>query len=303
MNWLNRLRKGGSSVGLELDKGHISLAVKPANGDGLSTVHVVSTEANVEWQSLVCEFLEKQQLKNARCNVVLTSIDYQLLLVEAPDVPENELREAVKWRVKDLIQGSVEESVIDVFALPADASRAGKKMVYVAVAKLARINQIITLIKDLGLELNSIDIEVLALRNLTLFKQFERGAAVVRLKAGAGDVSIYRDGNLYLSRHFQLNYGAGLLDDIPADSLALEVQRSFDYFERQMGQVPPSVLFLCGEGIGADKISDELRRAMSAPIEFLELTQETGIDPQEYDEGMMQLCMGAIGAVYKEAVA
>ena len=42
---------------------------------------------------------------------VLPTGDYHLLLLEAPAVPAEELREAARWRVKDLIDFDVEEAV------------------------------------------------------------------------------------------------------------------------------------------------------------------------------------------------
>src|SRR5690606_41109649 len=55
---------------------------------------------------------------------------------------------------------------------------------------------------------------------------------------------LVHNSELYLARHFQLPYHGGLLDDISTDALLLEIQRSLDYFERQMRQSPPQQLFL-----------------------------------------------------------
>ena len=57
---------------------------------------------------------------------VLDPDSYRLLLVEAPDVPADELRAAVRWRVKDLIDFHVDDAVIDVFEMPQHA-RGGRR--------------------------------------------------------------------------------------------------------------------------------------------------------------------------------
>ncbi len=307
MQWLNQfLRPQGGSIGIELHVDSMRVAVRGADGQAIHSAAVLQTDSEkptmADWTALMQAYVEKHRLQKHACNVVLSPQDYQLMLVEAPDVPDAEMREAVKWRVKDLISTPIDASVIEIFALPDDASKAGKSMLYVVIADLAHVQSVIDMTQQCGLNLNSIDIEVLALRNLLQLKALERAAAIVRLKSGSGDVSIYRDGNLYLSRHFQLNYSGGLLDELPSESLALEVQRSFDYFERQMGQVPPSVLFICGEGVGPEKIDDELRRGMSAPVEFLDLN-EISMGSEDIDEGIIQLCLGAIGATYREEAA
>ncbi len=291
--------KPRAKVGIELSEQELYLAVRDVVG-ALRQVKVLNRdEAGDEraWSERVRDWAEKHHLLNSTCNVVLAAEHYQLLLVEAPDVPDEEMREAVKWRIKELIAIPVEDAVIDVFALPADASRAGKKMVYVVVAERSRVLDIIAMVQASGLRLNAIDTEVLALRNLLIGSEETRAIAVVRLRQGSGEVSIFRDANLYLSRHFQLAYNAGLLDDIPADALALEVQRSFDYFERQMGQAPPSILYLCGEGVAPEKLSDELRRSFTCPAEILEVPM---LRDDEGESGLYQLCLGAIGATLRE---
>jgi MSHA biogenesis protein MshI len=51
-------------------------------------------------------------------STVLRAQDYQLALVETPEVPPAELRAAMRWRLKDTIDFRVEEAVIDVFECP-----------------------------------------------------------------------------------------------------------------------------------------------------------------------------------------
>lgn len=306
MDLFAKFTKPKGIVGLEFGASYVGFAVREPNGE---MSHVAALEpdstqpSDSDWSRLVTDFVQKHDLQKRQCNIVLPAEDYQIMLVERPDVPDDELSEAVKWRVKDLISSPVESVVIDVFELPNDANKAGKSMLYAVVADRQRVQHFINLSADSGLKLNSIDIEVLALRNLTLLKDTQRGAAVVRIRPGAGDVSIYRDGNLYLSRHFNLDFSGGLLDDLPEDALALEVQRSFDYVERQMGQVPPGVLFICGEGIGPEKITDSFQRSLPCPVQFFDVSNEIGLAENTVDESILQLCISAVGAVYRSEAA
>lgn len=259
-------------------------------------------------KSLLKSFVEKYKFEKRLCHVVLKPADYQLLLVDAPDVPDVEMREAIRWRIKDLISIPLPNAAIDIFNLPADANRAGKRMLYVVVADLATVHRIMDVVKHAGLKLSSIDISELAMRNLTLFSPEERAVAIARVREGGGSVSIFRHGDLYLSRQFQLDYNAGLLDDLPDDALALEVQRSLDYFERQMGQAPPAYIYMCGASVSDDKITQNLRRGLNVPIKFFDLTQALSLhedNPKHsvFDEGMLQLTIAALGALYRKEVS
>src|SRR5262245_41425598 len=61
-------------------------------------------------------------LDRYRCLTLLAPDEYQLLLVEAPNVQPAELKAAVRWRVKDLLDYHVDDATIDVLDIPPDPS-------------------------------------------------------------------------------------------------------------------------------------------------------------------------------------
>jgi len=271
-----------------------------------STSVLLDASSNADRSAALATWVEKSGLQKAPCTVVLSNADYQLLLVEAPDVPEAEMRDAIRWRIKDLISIPVEKAAVDVFLLPADGARGGKAMAYVVVTELSRVSQLVAILKSSGLKLESIDIGELALRNLAyLFEPVggeSRGVAIVRLQEGRGVVSLFRNGNMYLSRQFQIQYGGGLLDDIPIDTFNLEVQRSLDYFERQMGQIPPSALFVCGENISEDKIPIDIVRGINVPVKYFDVAKLVSSD-EGLESNVLHSCIAALGGSLREQVA
>jgi MSHA biogenesis protein MshI len=299
-NWLKQIGVKPGTVGLELHEHGFSIAVRDIPAPGLQRVFHHDSRLEAGEKVSLSRALEaavgKFQLSGRRCNVVLPCGTYQLLLVEAPDVPDEELSDALRWKVKDLSSTPVEEAAIDVFRLPKDANRNGKAMVYVVISPLKSIVEIADAVKDSGLELNAIDIEELSLGNLVELKQDERGVAMVHLREGSGMLAIFRAGNLYLSRQFRLDYNGGLLDDLPGESLSLEVQRSLDYFERQMGQAAPAKLYICGVGIGEEKITEDLKKHFSLPVELYEFSSLAGDD---VNEGVAQMSASAIAVSYR----
>lgn len=266
---------------------------------------LLNDSADGDQMSMLRDFVDHAELQKCSCDVVLSHADYQMLLVEAPDVPDAELRDAIRWRVKDLISIPLENAAMDVFLLPADGSRGGKKMAYVVAADAERVKSLIELVNHSGLELNAIDIAEMALRNLAYIKdqlnEESLGVAIVRLLEGGGSVSLYRKGNMYLSRQFNIDYGGGLLDDIPFDSFILEVQRSLDYYERQMGQVPPSALYICGENVSDDKVTIDIKRGLSVPVHYLEL-DKTVTAQEGVEEGLLHSCVAALGGALRKTV-
>ncbi len=260
----------------------------------------IPLEPDSEPAELLRSRLAKLGLQRVPCNLVMGAGNYQLILGEAPKVPQAELAEALRWRVKDLIQFPISEAILDGFFLPEDSARGGNRMAYAVVAQRKQIEAQVSAAKVAGLELKNIDIPELVLRNLAeSCCDTKRGVALVKLHQGGGSLQIIRDGNLYLARQFSLSYNAGLLDDLPGDALVLELQRSLDYFERQMRQVPPSHIYLCGENVTADKITPEIRSAMTVSIQALNLENGLQIADGIADHAL-SLCFHAIGAALRQ---
>ena len=250
--------------------------------------------------SALARSVEQANLKHRHCNLVLAPQDYNLLLVEAPQVPANELREALRWRVRDLIDFPVDEAVLDAFLLPADRSRGAKRMAYVAVTRRELIARRVAQIEAAQLRLEAIDIPELALRNLILrCCDTERGVALVKLVEGGGSLHIVRGEDLHLARRFNLPYKAGLLDDLPTEALILELQRSLDYFERQMRQAPPGQLVLTGENVSADKLTPEIQERLPASTSLFDPGRSLSF-AEETSESWLPLCFEALGAALRQ---
>lgn len=259
-------------------------------------------EAGDSWSAraeLLSQKIRESGLAQARCNLVLTPEHYQLFMMEAPKVPAEELREAVKWKVKDLISEPLDQVVIDVMPLAEDCGRAGQRLIYAVVAKRAFIEDAVVMVAKSGLLLESIDIDEMAIRNLgSRLATDKRGVAMVVLREGQGSLALIKEQQLYLSRTFTINYPGGLLDDIPEEALILELQRSFDYYERQLGQVPPASIVLMGEHVTADKLHGQIADAFGAQVQALDITAWLN-DSERYEDVVLQQCASALGAALR----
>ena len=301
MKWIPWRKNRPGLVGVEITERGIAFA--HVEHSRLAACELlVSTENGLPSEQFV-EKIESLGLQGCTCNLVLPVGSYQLLLVEAPNVPDNELREAVRFRIKDMLSFPLDEALVDVFALPADSSRSGRKMLYVVAAQESKVSESIALIQQAGLTLESIDITEMALRNLGEgFGEDSAGLAMVRLQQNSGMLTLMKGEQMYLSRQFQLDYNAGLFDELPEEQLALELQRSLDYYERQMGQVPPRQVLLCGENVSDDKITDSLTNAVSTPLKFAELDKTIEND-SHFDDSLLQACVVAIGGALRRQQA
>ena len=302
-SWLKRQHELPGLVGIQIQPDGVSWARVLSSAEGLPDLtHCEYLEcAGAGQGELLVEQLKQLGLQGSYCNYLLSPDDYQLLMIEAPKVPKEELNAAVQWKIKDLINFPVEDAVIDTIELPDETARGGQKMVYVIVSQVDKIERVIASTEQAGLKLQSIDVPDLILRNLAgLVSEDNRSTAIVWLGSGYGILQLCKNGSLYLSRRFDIAYDGGLLTDLPSDALILEIQRSLDYFDRQMGQVPPNVVYLCGEHVTADKITDEMNNEFSRDLAYLDLMALLP-EGHAHSEQNLQRSLLAIGAALREA--
>jgi MSHA biogenesis protein MshI len=212
--------------------------------------------AVAERRKTLQELVKQHALAGATCVSVLEPGSYQLLQVEAPDVDASELKAAVRWRIKELIDFHIDDAAIDVFEMPSQSQRARARIMYVVAARNPLIMQRAELLQGAGLKLQTIDITELALRNIAqLLPEDEAGTALLQLGSGEGLITLTRQATLYLARNLDIGalhlgpavtgFNADNLalaqqgDREPAfETILLEVQRSFDYYESNFGQAP-----------------------------------------------------------------
>jgi MSHA biogenesis protein MshI len=232
---------------------------------------------------------------------VLDPGGYRLLLVEAPDVPEEELRAAVRWRVKDLIDYHIDDAVIDVFEMPRHARGGANRMMYAVTAKAEFVKQQIELAENAGLKLDVIDIPELTLRNIAaLLDTDERGAAFLHFADRRSTLLLVRQGVLYLTRIVETGAltlaDAGELRRDLIAGLALEVRRSLDYFESHYEQTAIPQLFTSGlDAADRDSLARDLGVAVREVdlVSLFDTTETVPADVQRY-------CLPAVGAALRQ---
>lgn len=181
--------------------------------------------------------------------LVLPLDKYQVFQLERPEgIDDAELGDALKWKLKDFLDFSPTDAVSDVFGFPPDAARGRGQLVNVVAARKSLVREQVALVLAAGLDLVAVDVAELALRNLIArLDPQRRGAALVHLRDAYGQMVIARGGELYLSRRLDVmsdDLRNASTQETAVQSLALEMQRSLDYYESQLGQVPPAVIRL-----------------------------------------------------------
>ncbi|MGE5623359.1 MAG: type IV pilus biogenesis protein PilM [Bacillota bacterium] len=212
-----------------------------------------------------------------QCSNLLCAGEYQILSVDAPNVPPDELKTAIRWRLKDMLDYHVDDATIDVLDVPVDknASARGHSL-YAIAARNQLIAQRQELFGDAKIPLTVIDIPEMAQRNIAALLEPEgRGLALLSFDADGGLLTVTYSGELYLARRIDVTLAQ--LAQADADQkyaiferVTLELQRSLDHFDRQYNFITLAKLVLgpMDPGLG---LQEYLSGNLYIPVETLNL--------------------------------
>ena len=251
------------------------------------------------------------QLDRFRCTTLLKSGEYQMVQVEAPSVPKEEARSAVRWRIREMIDYPVESATVDALFIPEPEGAAGRVPQMIAVA--ARNDVIAATVKpfqDADIPLEVIDIPELAQRNLARSLEPEgRGLGLLAIDAGGALLTFTCGGELFQHRHIELSLAS--FDGASPEQrtglyerLVLELQRSLDHFDRQSHQVTVARVMITPVP-GADDLREYLAANLDVPVALVHLSEIMDFPhiPELHEDARQAQCLQLIGAALREEAA
>ncbi|MEO8332272.1 MAG: agglutinin biogenesis protein MshI [Gallionella sp.] len=238
---------------------------------------------------------------------LLSPGEYQMVLVDAPNVPVNELKTAIRWKIKDGLNYHIEDATVDVLQIPAGKYGSDRpQSMYAIAASNETIQKRIALFEQAKIELVAIDIPEMAQRNIAaLFEQNDRALVLLAFDDNGGLMTFTSKGELLLARRIEIT--AGQLQDANEqlrqqyrDRVELELQRSLDYFDRQYNHLPVSRVLVCApDNAGLVSL---LAAAVEAKVERLELSQVMDISttPALADSEFVAHALPTLGAALRQ---
>ncbi|MDP4302602.1 hypothetical protein [Leptothrix discophora] len=231
------------------------LAVAPA-GEQARAAHVVwppgELRPQLRWAGSVgwrepagalAQLRREPALRGLRSVALLRRDQYQLLPLDAPDVPRESWRDAVRWQLKDMVDFAVEDAGIDLLEVPADASQRGRAGLLAAIAPRQALEAVVQAGDNARMPWQAIDLPDTALRNLcTLAEDGPRGLALLWLGEQHGTLVITAMGELLMARPIELTLAQ--VEPTPATSrpparpASGEPDGGLDFALRDAGSMP-----------------------------------------------------------------
>ncbi len=305
IDWLNKKAGRKRVLGIDMYDEGCAIAVLDATDPSQPNV------TDVRWCSFDHADNRARVLKDAVRELgvrglptyaTLAHSSYTLVQLEAPDLPLDEMREAVRWRVKDLIDFPVEEATVDVFSLPESRRAGAPALVYVVVARSREVEVMGDILADADLKIEAIDVVEMAIRNLSMhLDRPERPRAYLHLQPGQTIFEVADGPQVYLSRRVLQDFDPGAAEELlqaQMENLALEVQRSLDYFESQyaMGAADRLSVISCDNALynAFGQVARNFLTVPTAQFDFTAVASSEGVELSTLGRGVT-----AIGAAMR----
>jgi MSHA biogenesis protein MshI len=300
-------------------------AALKTSGDGICFAHVMhkigSKPVVSDWvcQALdlknedeLSDFAGSHALNARRCVALLDRSEYQMLQVDAVNVPAAEVRQAVRWGLKDLLDYPVANATVDVLKIPADKANPARKQFMYAIAARTEVirGRIVKFIERTPAGLEAIDVPELGQRNIAAFlEQPGRGLAMLSFNSDGGLLTFTGDGELYHARQIDVTVEQLQAPDEDRrmhvyERVALDLQRSLDNFERQFPYVGVNRLLLAPFPMRAG-FHDYLKSYLYLQVETFELSDvfDLAAVPELSDAAAQARAFIPLGAALREEAA
>ncbi len=208
-SWAGRARGKGETLALTLNENVLRYVHASASDE--RGARLKAWGAEVRGNSTREVFLKRARamLPSAeRVIAVLDSRDYQILQLEAPNVPPAELQSAVRWRAMEFVEGSPQDYTLDVLPIAPQPRQPAKVIAVLAHNDVVRARMLDC--KALDQPLSVIEVAETAQRNLLrAVLQAEanppRVAASLAVDAGRALLIITVEGQLHFFRRFDFD--------------------------------------------------------------------------------------------------
>lgn len=211
-----------SRSGLSIDDSRVAFArVRRLNSGKLQLAALTFDGAGIDekWAHQLASRMDNIDPARSQVTSVLPDGSYQLLLIDIPNVPADEINSAARWQIKDLLDFPVDDTVVELFEMPQVSAGEKKAMAYAVATRRSSIQEHIELLHGAGFSLNVIDIPELCTRNIaTLLPQDADGVAFLHFTETHGILTVTRQGVLYLIR--RIEKGRAAITSASTDTVA-----------------------------------------------------------------------------------
>lgn len=244
--------------------------------------------------------------------------------ITLPLMTEDEIESNIQWEAEQYIPFDINEVNIDYQRLESDSDEQESQDVLLVAVKRDMVNDYLAVINESGMEPVIMDIDAFCTQNMfemSVEPQKGKVHALVNIGASVININIVRNGNSIFTRdigiggnHFteeiqkqlgvsfdeaeqlKVTLGSGsekdaeireIFDSI-SSSIALEIQRSLDFFTATSSVGNISKVYLCGGGSKTPGLIGVIESQIGIPVEAINPFNNIEINPKNFELDYIQ---------------
>jgi type IV pilus assembly protein PilM len=318
------LRLAGKSIHLQ------SFGLAPVPSQAIVDGAILDKGAIVEsLQGL----LHEHKIRRKQAAMGLSGHSVIVKKISLPEMTEAELDESIHWEAEQYIPFAIDDVNLDFQIIEGGSSEEGKMDVLLVAAKKDKIDDYTDLLIQAGLQPAVVDLDAFALQNsweINYEAVPGRNVALVNIGAGFTNISVLRNGmtsftrdisiggNFYTdaiqkefglsaeqSERIKIGQEGGVdpeavrrVMDGVSENIAVEIQRSFDFFRATSSEQGIHQILLSGGCSRVRHLDTFLGQRLKVEVEVNNPFQNLKINPKKFDEeSLRELAPAAAVAV------
>jgi type IV pilus assembly protein PilM len=309
----------------------VSLGVAPLPREAIVDNAIMDSASVVE---VVRNLVESHKIKTKNVatsvsghSVIIRKIQLSIMTVE-------EVEANIQWEAEQYIPFEISEVNLDFQILGPDSRDSSQMNVILVAAKKEFVNDYVSVFRECGLTPVVMDIDCFAIENsfeANYGVEEEEIVALINMGAAAMNVNVLKGGKSVFTRDIQVGGNmineeiqkrlgisdeeaeqvklGGEMEDVdPAtvaavvsdatETLAQEVQRSFDFFSATSADEKVQKLYISGGVSRTPSIREFLESQLTIPVEVLDPFRLVRADEKDFDPEYIQ----AVGPLFSVAV-
>jgi len=257
-NWLKglpgrafeRRRSARAQVGVYRSAVHLIAARLRSEDNGAVVVEQLhGTPIGTGSDQEACQRLIHSGIfQKAAVVLALAPDQYTTHSLPSPSVPDGEMREALRWQLREVLPYAPEDAVVDFIRLARVAESSGPPGLLVVATPRRTVAHAVAPLLAAGIEVSAVDIPELAQRNLLArLPGSGAGQALLSVDQSSGLLTVIANNELCFARRILMPRADVMEEEDPehvAMRVATQIQRSVEVVERQSGLPPVRTVWI-----------------------------------------------------------
>jgi len=267
--------------------------------------------------------LREHRIKRKLAAMGLSGHSVIVKKISLPEMTEAELDESIHWEAEQYIPFDIDDVNLDFQIIEGGSAEEGKMDVLLVAAKKDKIDDYTDLLIQAGLQPSVVDLDAFALQNAWEINHEivpGRNVALVNIGAGFTNIGVLRNGTTSFTRdisiggnHYtdaiQKEFGMSTeqaeriktgeesgadpeavrrIMETVSENIALEIQRSFDFFKATTADQEIHQILLSGGSARVKQLDAFLNQRLKIPVEVNNPLQNIKVNPKKIDVEYLQ---------------